>query len=227
MKNYAVAAQLIVALSVFYVWFFRYDNIVKEFKQFGLSNFTRVLVGAVKITLAILLLVGIWYPAWVFVPALVMAFLMVSAQYFHYKISNPWQKHLPSLVLLVLSVFIATATQHQFNISLLFIGILLSSLSFLAYGILYFTSSNIKNEFKRFGLEKYGALTAILELIGGFGLLIGLLYHSILLVSSGGLAILMFLGLAARLKVKDSVWVSMPALFFMLLNAYILVSGLL
>ena len=99
--------------------------------------------------------------------------------------------------------------------------ILLSSLSFLAYGILYFTSAHIKNEFKRFGLEKFGMLTAILEILGGVGLLVGYKILPILLISSGGLSLLMLLGLIARLRVKDSIWVSMPATFFMVLNAYI------
>ncbi len=79
----------------------------------------------------------------------------------------------------------------------------------------------MKEEFKRFGLEKAGALTAILELLGGVGLLIGLKLFPILLVSAGGLTLLMLLGVIVRIKVKDSLWVTMPALFFMLLNASI------
>jgi hypothetical protein len=99
--------------------------------------------------------------------------------------------------------------------------ILISSLSFLGYGIAYFISSQIKNEFKRFGLEKVGTLIAVLELLGAVGLLVGLKIQLILLISAGGLAILMFLGVAIRIKVKDSLWISLPALFFMILNFYI------
>ena len=99
--------------------------------------------------------------------------------------------------------------------------ILISSLSFMGYGIAYFKSPQMKNEFKRFGLEKAGTLTAVLELLGAVGLLVGLKFPLILLISAGGLAILMFLGIAIRIKVKDSLWISLPALFFMLLNSYI------
>jgi len=99
--------------------------------------------------------------------------------------------------------------------------ILFSGLSFLGYGIAYFTSPNMRIEFKRFGLEKYGVLTAVLELFGAIGLLVGLVSDSILLISSGGLAVLMFLGVAVRLRVKDGFVVLLPALFFMLLNASI------
>jgi len=103
-------AQIIVAISIGTVWIFRFDNIVKEFKQYGLSDLVRTLVGSAKIVLATLLVVGIWYPSLVLIPALLMAFLMLSAQYFHFKVKNPWHKHLPSLFLLVLCVFIAFET---------------------------------------------------------------------------------------------------------------------
>ena len=79
----------------------------------------------------------------------------------------------------------------------------------------------MKCEFKRFGLEKFGLLTAVLEIGGAFGLLAGLIINSILLISSGGLALLMFLGFLVRLRVKDSLWVSLPALFYLVLNSYI------
>ena len=110
MTNLAVIAQLIVAVSIVIVWVFRFDNIVKEFKQYGLSDLIRTMVGSAKIVLATLLVVGIWYPALVLIPALIMAFLMLSAQYFHFKVKNPWQKRVPSLFLLLLCLFIAAVS---------------------------------------------------------------------------------------------------------------------
>lgn len=110
MLNLSVIAQLIVAFSVFIVWVFRFDNIVKEFKQYGLSDLTRTIVGSTKIALATLLVAGIWYPALVLIPALLMAFLMLSAQYFHFKMNNPWQKRIPSFFLLLLCLFIAAVS---------------------------------------------------------------------------------------------------------------------
>jgi hypothetical protein len=107
MTNLAVIAQLIVAVSIIIVWVFRFDNIVKEFKQYGLNDLTRTMVGSTKIALATLLVAGIWYPSLVLIPALIMAFLMISAQYFHFKVNNPWQKRMPSLFLLLLCLFIA------------------------------------------------------------------------------------------------------------------------
>jgi len=99
--------------------------------------------------------------------------------------------------------------------------ILFSSISFLLYGIAYFTSPKMKKEFIRFGLEKFGTLTALLEILGAIGLLIGLMFNFILLLSAGGLSLLMLLGIGARLRVKDGFFEILPALFFFALNAYI------
>jgi hypothetical protein len=103
------AAQVVVALSVLFVWIFRFDNIVREFHEYHLSDFMRTLVGATKIALSTLLLAGVWYPALVLVPALIMAFLMFCAQVAHVRAHHAWQKFVPSLVLLLLSLFIAAS----------------------------------------------------------------------------------------------------------------------
>ena len=105
-----ILAQITVSISVAYVWVIRYHNVVKEFNQFGLSVITRNFIGATKISLATLIIVGIWYPSLVLIPSLLMGLLMIAAQYFHFKIKNPFIKHLPSLILLILCAFIALQT---------------------------------------------------------------------------------------------------------------------
>jgi len=102
-----------------------------------------------------------------------------------------------------------------------------SSVSFLGYGISYFLSSNMKQEFVRFGLSKFGSLTAVLEIAGALGLLVGFFYPPILVLSSGGLALLMLLGVGVRIKMKDNFLLSFPALFFLILNGYILYQSIL
>lgn len=105
--------------------------------------------------------------------------------------------------------------------NLLRICILISSFSFFAYAYSYFKSPHMKNEFKRFGIEKMGLAIVILEIIGALGLLAGLKFNFILIVSSFGLALLMFAGIIVRMKLKDNIWITFPALFYMLLNGYI------
>ncbi len=106
MENYVKFAQIIIAISVAYVWIFRFNNVVREFKHFKLNDLTRNFVGVSKISLSTLLVVGIWYSSLVLIPAVFMGLFMVVAQYFHFKVNNPFIKHLPSLVLLILCAFI-------------------------------------------------------------------------------------------------------------------------
>ena len=107
MEELTLLIQFIIAISVAYVWIFRFHNVLREFEEFGLSNITRNFVGATKISLATLLVVGVWVSSLVFIPAVLMGLFMVAAQCFHFKQKNPFIKHLPSLILLILSAFVA------------------------------------------------------------------------------------------------------------------------
>jgi hypothetical protein len=109
---YSLIAQIIVALSTSYVWVFRFDNMVKEFLQYGLNDQTRSIVGTTEIVLSTLLVAGIWHPSLVFFPAVIMATLMLCAQFYHFKVSSPWLKHAPSLFLFLLCLFIASVSQN-------------------------------------------------------------------------------------------------------------------
>jgi len=105
--------------------------------------------------------------------------------------------------------------------NLVTICILISSLSFFAYAFSYFKAPHMKDEFKRFGLEKIGLTITLLEILGALGLLVGLKIYFVLIISSFGLALLMLAGIIIRIKVKDGIWITLPAFFYMVLNAYI------
>jgi len=107
MENLLILAQLIISISVIFVWVFRRDNITTEFKHFGISDLLQNIVGALKLSLATILILGIWYSELLFFSSLSMAFLMICAQYYHIKVKNPWHKFIPSFSLLVLCLFIA------------------------------------------------------------------------------------------------------------------------
>ena len=110
--------------------------------------------------------------------------------------------------------------------SLTNVGILVSSLSFYAYAASYFLSPHMKSEFKRFNLEKIGLLTVVLQILGATGLLVGLFFKPILSLASLGLSLLMLSGLIVRISVNDGLLVSLPALFFLLLNLYLFADSL-
>jgi hypothetical protein len=107
MEKISYFLQIVVALSVAYVWIFRFHNVLKEFELFQLSDVVRNFVGVLKISIATLLIVGIWVPSLILIPSLLMGGFMLGAQFFHFKVKNPFIKHLPSLLLLILCAFIA------------------------------------------------------------------------------------------------------------------------
>ena len=76
----------------------------------------------------------------------------------------------------------------------------------------------MKQEFERYQLESYRRLTGALELLGGFGLIVGLKYSPVLILSSAGLSTLMFLGVLTRIRIRDPFLACIPALFLFGLN---------
>ena len=105
----------------------------------------------------------------------------------------------------------------------------LSIVLFLYYGLTgLFTDARVA-EFERFGLSRFRKLTGSLEVLGALGLLFGYVVPVLTLLASGGLTLMMILGLATRLRVRDPFAAMLPALALMLVNFYIFVyaSGLL
>jgi len=73
----------------------------------------------------------------------------------------------------------------------------------------------------RLGMQNLGRVIVVCQFLGALGLLLGFVYNPLWSVASLGLVLLMLCGLAVRMRSKDSLWVSLPALFYMVLNAYI------
>ena len=108
MENVSIVFQLIVSISVFIVWIFRYDNIVVEFKDYGYSDLLRNFVGVAKTSTSTLLILGLWFNEITIYASLSMAFFMLCAQLSHIKVKNPFIKFVPSLIFLIMSLFIAS-----------------------------------------------------------------------------------------------------------------------
>lgn len=107
LEKISIIVQILIALTIVVIWVFRFNRVEKEFKSYGLSDLTRNLVGASKISLSTLLIVGIWYKDLLLVSSLLMAILMVAAQFYHYKAKHPLLYFVLSFILLVFCVFIA------------------------------------------------------------------------------------------------------------------------
>ena len=105
------------------------------------------------------------------------------------------------------------------------IAVALSSVSFLGYGASLFGSRAMVAEFERYHLAPYRTLTGALEMAAGAGLLAGLRFRPLLLLSAGGLAGLMLGGMVVRLRVRDPLWSVIPALLLFCLNLFILLAA--
>ena len=98
--------QIITATSVLFVWVVRYKNIIKEFEQYKLPSWLRDVVGIFKISLAIMLLIGIFDERLKIIGAGGLSLLMVAALLTHLRVKNPIYKTLPALALLSFSIII-------------------------------------------------------------------------------------------------------------------------
>lgn len=115
MQDLTIVLQALVAASIFFVWVVRYDNIIQEFKQYGLPDWLRDLVGILKLTFALLLLLGIQRTSLAMIGSLGIAGLMGCAFVMHLRVKNPVFKMLPSLTLLALSLAIAVVNYRLLN----------------------------------------------------------------------------------------------------------------
>ena len=94
----------------------------------------------------------------------------------------------------------------------------LSIVAFLGYGVACVMGRSMVGEFERFGLARFRVLTGVLEVLGALGLLVSYAIPVLLPLSAGGLALLMFLGVLTRLRVRDSIAQTTPAFVLMVTN---------
>ena len=99
-----------------------------------------------------------------------------------------------------------------------------SGFSFLFFGVASLFTSQMKSEFKRYGLENSRIVVGALQLLGAFGLLLGYFYSPLLqTLAASGLSFLMLLGFLVRLRLKDSFIQSAPSLIYTVLNAILFI----
>lgn len=103
--------QAVVALGIINVWVLRArkptlyrggdaSNLRQEFKVYGLPEPVLHLVGFLKISAAITLVVGIWVDFLVVPAASVLGLLMVGAIAMHGKVKDPLLRWLPAATVL-------------------------------------------------------------------------------------------------------------------------------
>ena len=101
----------------------------------------------------------------------------------------------------------------------------LSSACFLLYGASLFGSRVMVAEFERYHLAPYRTLVGALEIAAGAGLLVGLRFRPLLLLSAGGLTAMMFGAIVVRLRVRDPLVSATPAVVLLCVNLFILLAA--
>ena len=84
----------------------------------------------------------------------------------------------------------------------------------------------MKSEFLRYNLEILRIPTGILQIIFSCVMVYGLYEPMLATLSSLLLAIMMTVAVAVRLKIKDSVKSSLPAVAYLAINVFILINTL-
>jgi hypothetical protein len=102
----------------------------------------------------------------------------------------------------------------------------ISMVTFFFYGWACLASNYMVAEFERYRLPQLRKLTGTLEIAGALGLLLGYMYPVLVVLASGGLSLLMLLGIATRLRIRDPIVASLPALVLFIMNAYVLAFSL-
>ena len=118
MEYVLIALQLIVGLSLINVWLIQpkkstpyrggdATTITEEFQVYGLPAWSVYVIGAIKVLLGILLIVGIWYPMLRFPAAIGLAFLLAGSVTMHFKIGDPLIKSFPAALFMTMCLVIA------------------------------------------------------------------------------------------------------------------------
>lgn len=98
----------------------------------------------------------------------------------------------------------------------------LSAIAFLVYGIACLASPRMDAEFERYGLARYRRLIGALECLGALGLIVGHFNQPILVLAAAGLTLTMLMAIATRIRIRDSLARTLPAIVLLVMNAFVL-----
>ena len=109
--------QIIVPLGIFNVWLLRANkstayrgngskSLKEEFAAYGLPSCMLYLVGFLKLSAAIAILLGFLYPPLIQLGASVIALLMLGALVMHIKVKDAALKSLPASLMLLMSLWL-------------------------------------------------------------------------------------------------------------------------
>ena len=113
--------SVIVGLTVINVWLFRSgkstsyrggdaSNLMEEFEVYGLGDYFMT-IGIIKVSLAVLLLLSIYFNKLKLISSLGIAIMMLVAVYMHFSVGDELIKSMPASVMLLGCLIIAYSTK--------------------------------------------------------------------------------------------------------------------
>ena len=121
MKVLSKILSVVVGLTVINVWLFRSgkstsyrggdaSNLMEEFEVYGLGEFFMT-IGIIKVSLAVLLLLSIYFNKLKLISSIGIAIMMLVAVYMHFSVGDELMKSMPASVMLVSCLIIAYSTK--------------------------------------------------------------------------------------------------------------------
>ena len=121
MKLISKILSVIVGLTVINVWLFRSgkstsyrggdaSNLMEEFEVYGLGDYFMT-IGIIKVSLAVLLLLSIYFNKLKLISSLGIAIMMLVAVYMHFSVGDELIKSMPASVMLLSCLIIAYSTK--------------------------------------------------------------------------------------------------------------------
>tara|TARA_B100001540_G_C15815693_1_gene647223 strand:- start:3643 stop:3903 length:261 start_codon:yes stop_codon:yes gene_type:complete len=81
-------------------------------------------------------------------------------------------------------------------------------------------------EYDRWGYKKFRKIIASLQFLGGLGLLVGLRFSLLLTIVSALLTLMMITAVYVRIRIKDNLINTLPAILYTILNFIIFYNSL-
>ncbi len=118
--NHIMILQLIISIGLINVWLIRFNkatnyrggdakNMKEEFLAYGLPIWSMYLIGFLKISIAIMLIISIWVEQLLKYNLIALSLLMIAAVIMHLKVRDPIKKSYPALAIL----FIISLIMYQ------------------------------------------------------------------------------------------------------------------
>jgi hypothetical protein len=122
LKRISKFFSVFVGLTIINVWLFRAErstsyrggnatNLMDEFEVYGLDDYF-LIIGVIKVSLAIILLLSLYFNKLSFFASSGIAIMMLVAVYMHISVGDELIKSIPASILLISSLIIAYSAKR-------------------------------------------------------------------------------------------------------------------